>query len=187
MRTERKYKELEIVEMFGYNQSMAMDVFYNEFSSYLYAICLHYMADNETAKDIFQEVLIRIFVNIKHFKYRKEGSLKAWITRIAINTSLEEVRHSNAITTFLLDRDIVDLPEAEPEVADVREETLLSMIRKLPEGYRTVFNLYVIKGYSHKEIAEMLNIKPDTSASQYHKAKNMLAKMIKDYKTKQRH
>lgn len=93
------------------------------------------------------------------------------------------LRKNNSIEDRL-EKELPDLPDEDPDVGGLAGEVLAEMIRQLPTGYRTVFNLFVIEGYSHKQIAEQLNIKPDTSASQFNKARKMLARMIKDYNKK---
>ena len=156
-----------------------MDLFYAEYADYLTGVCSWYIRDREDVHDVMQESLIKIFTKISAFEYRGMGSLKAWATRIVINESLHFLREKHPF--MLMDRgadfpDIVE--EGPPDVDGLSVEQLSDMILELPPGYRAVFNLFAIEGKSHKEIAEMLGIKPDTSASQFFKARNMLAKMI---------
>ncbi len=115
------------------------------------------------------------------FTYRGKGSLKAWATRIVINEALLFLRQQAKEDVLTTDRDLPETVDEEPEVNTLSTDEITAMIRQLPTGYRTVFNLYVIEGMSHQQIAELLNIKPDTSASQLHKAKVMLAHMIKSH------
>ena len=105
------------------------------------------------------------------------------MTRIAVNESLQLLRRQKN-DPLLLDTELPDLPDEDPDTDVLTPEVLVRLLRKLPEGYRTVLNLYVIEGKSHKEIAELLHIKPDSSASQLHRAKNMLAHFINEYKSK---
>lgn len=174
-------KEEAIVAMFRRGEAVAMDKLYAAFSGYLYAICCRYIADDEVAKDVLQEVFIKAYTKIDMFQYNGIGSLKAWLRRIAINLSIEELRRQNAMR-LAIEGMATDDDDSEPNTDGMNEEVLLELIRSLPQGYQTVFNLYVIEGYSHKEISEILDIKADTSASQYHKARVMLAKKIKEYK-----
>lgn len=167
--------------MFRRGEAVAMDKLYAAFSGYLYATCCRYIADDEVAKDVLQEVFIKAYTKIDTFQYNGTGSLKAWLRRIAINLSIEELRRQN-VTRLAIEGMANDDDDSEPNTDGMNEEVLLELIRSLPQGYQTVFNLYVIEGYSHKEISEILDIKADTSASQYHKARVMLAKKIKEYK-----
>ena len=104
------------------------------------------------------------------------------MARITINQALMFLRAQASATMMGEVENIADDTTDEPDVAGLSEGEILDMIRRLPVGYRTVFNLYAIEGKSHKEIAAALGIKPDTSASQYKRARTMLAQMIKDYK-----
>ena len=101
-----------------------------------------------------------------------------------INESLLTIRKKKNSPIINIENEPPDIQDDEPELGNIGEEVLTNMIRQLPDGYRTVFNLFVIEGKSHKEIAEILNIKADSSASQFHKAKKQLAKMIKNYRLK---
>ena len=180
MQLEKIDRERQIIRMFRRGETSAMDVLYAEYADYLNAVCLRYISDGNTVKDVLQESFIKIF------EYRGKGSLKAWISRLVINESLQQIRRKAAAKEMVVDTDMTGYPESAPVVADISEETIMEMIRELPPGCRAVFNLYVIDGCSHKEIGEMLDIKPDTSASQYHKAKAILARKIREYKSRQR-
>ena len=133
-------------------------------------------------KDVLQESFIKIFTRISSFTYRGKGSLKAWMTRIVINESLQFLRHQQSSQIVRMDSyDLPDLPEEEPELTGVSAEVLSEMIRRLPPGCREVFNLYAIEGKSHIEISQLLNIKADTSASQFHRARVILTRIIRKY------
>lgn len=126
-----------------------------------------------------QEALIKVFTSIQDFEYRGKGSLKAWLTRVVINEALIFLRQNKRLNETDIDA-LPDMPEEEPpDTSGLTPEQAKALIDQLPDGYRAVFNLYAIEGKSHKEIAELLHIKPDTSASQYHRAKNMLARIIR--------
>ena len=120
----------------------------------------------------------------RYFLFLAASSLRAWITRIVINESLLTIRKKKNSPIINIENEPPDIQDDEPELGNIGEEVLTNMIRQLPDGYRTVFNLFVIEGKSHKEIAKILNIKADSSASQFHKAKKQLAKMIKNYRLK---
>ncbi|WP_276911186.1 RNA polymerase sigma factor [Hallella colorans] len=175
-------KEEDIINLFREDNVLAMNKLYAEFAPYLTGICARYIAEDAELKDVLQESFIKIFTRIDHFEYRGQGSLRAWITRIVINESLQTLRQKKKLPLTSLDNEPVDLPDEEPATYGIDTETMAQLIGKLPAGYRTVLNLYIIEGLSHKEIAKMLGIKPDTSASQLHRSKNMLAKLILDFK-----
>lgn len=173
-------KEQQIVEAFRRGDASAMDGLFTLFSGYLMGVGARYIDDDEV-KDVLQEAFIKIFTQFHSFQYRGKGSLKAWATRIMVNECLIALRQKQK-TDVVNNEEVPDLPDEEPDTESLDGNVLMEMIRRLPEGYRQVLNLYVIEGLSHKEIGQMLHIKPDSSASQLHRAKTMLAKMIKDYK-----
>ena len=177
-----KDKEKQIVNLFQKGDNRAMDKLYMEYADYLTGVCTRYISDEETVKDVLQESFIRIFTQIHQFEYQGKGSLKAWITKITINEALMQLRKEKNVFVPLDESQIGDFPNEEPDVKGVDTNTLLAFIRKLPPGYRAVFNLFVIEEKSHKEIAEILQIQPSTSASQYLRAKRMLVEMIREYK-----
>lgn len=182
MRIFGKDKERKIVDLFRRGDVSAMDVLYAEYANYLTAVCARYISDDDDVKDILQEAFIKIFTTIDTFDYRGTGSLKAWMGRIVVNESLQWLRQRKRSPFDRMETDPPDLPDDDPETDDLSSDELTQLVRQLPEGYRAVLNLYVVEGKSHKEIAQMLGIKPDSSASQLHRAKNMLAHIIKDYK-----
>lgn len=162
----------------------ATEWLYRRHVRYLAALCSRYITDDEDIKDVLQESFIKIFTSLNIFTYRGEGSLKAWMARITLNETIKFVCRKNRLALSYIedaDMDIADSGSIETE--DIPTETLYQFIRELPEGYRTVFNLYVIDNKSHKEIASLLGIKENTSASQLHKAKAMLVQKIKQYRT----
>ena len=179
-------KEQHIIKLFRRGDTSAMDVLYAEYADYLTSVCARYIPDDDELKDVLQESFIKIFSKIGEFNYRGNGSLRAWITRIVINESLILIRKKKNSPIINLEKEPPDVQDDEPEIGNLSQEVLTNMIRQLPDGYRTVFNLFVIEGKSHKEIAKILNIKADSSASQFHKAKKQLAKMIKNYRLKKK-
>ena len=177
-------KEKTIVQLFRQGNALAMDKLYAEYADYLTTVCARYIVNDDDLKDVLQESFIKIFTQINQFEYRGKGSLKAWTTRIVINESLQFLRKQKVNAPLVAD-DPPDIPDETPDTEGLSADTLNNLVAQLPTGYRTILNLYVIEGKSHKEIAQMMGIKPDTSASQFHRAKNMLARLIKDYKRKQ--
>lgn len=173
--------EQDIIGLFRRGDASAMDRLYAQYADYLTGVCYRYIINDDDLKDVLQESFIKIFTQIKSFEYRGRGSLVAWMSRIVVNESLQLLRRQKN-DPLVLDTELPDLPDEDPDTDNLTPEVLTRLLRKLPEGYRTVLNLYVIEGKSHKEIAELLHIKPDSSASQLHRAKNMFAQLIKDYK-----
>lgn len=161
----------------------AMRVFCSLYVSHLKAICTRYVTDSEDASDVLQETLISIVTHISDFHYLGQGSLKAWATRIAVNESLNYIRRNRRQELTLQEQYIDDIAEEEedPPIEDIPPEVIQQMVRQLPTGYRTVFNLYVFEDKSHQEIAQLLGTSVKTSISQLHKAKNLLAQMIQTY------
>lgn len=183
-------REQRLIQLFRRGDATAMDRLYTEYADYLTGVCFRYIADDDNVKDVLQESFIKIFTQIHSFEYRDKGSLKAWLRRIVINESLMFLRNSHALDVRRLDWEEPDMAsnmlvdDVPPDTGLIDTDTLASFIASLPPGYRTVFNLYVIDGLSHKEIAGRLGIRPDTSASQLYKAKQMLARKIKEYQNK---
>lgn len=177
-----KDKEQQILSLFYKGKKEAMDKLYMEYADYLTGVCARYISEEDTLKDVLQESFIKVFTQIHQFEYRGKDSLKAWLTRIVINEALLQLRKNKNAFIPLQESIIADYPEEEPDVEGLDSDILFSFIQQLPPGYRAVFNLFVIEEKSHKEIAEILHIQPNTSASQFARAKSMLAKMIKKYK-----
>lgn len=154
---------------------------YSRYVRYLSAIVSRYITNDEDVKDVLQESFLKIFSSVATFKYRGDGSLKGWMSKIVLNETLKHIRNSGRLLLTELTPDNIDTADEEPETDDIPSDVIYSMIRDLPDGYRVVFNLYVIEGKSHKDIAALLNIKENSSASQLHRAKAMLAAKIKQY------
>lgn len=172
--------------MFARGDSRAMDVLYSHFANYLAGVCVRYVSQQEDLHDVLQNALIKIFTTINTFHYRGRGSLKAWMARITINEALMFLRDKKKLSFEEYDKEPPDIADAPPDTSTLTADMVAKALAQLPDGYRTVFNLYAIEGKSHKEIAKILNIKPDTSASQYHRAKTMLAKLLKKGKEEER-
>lgn len=160
-----------------------MKALYDRYAGFLTAVCSRYIENKEDVKDLMQDSFIRIFSSIGSFEYRGEGSLKAWMSRIVINNTLKYIRDNIQKGMISIDEDIPDVPDEKiPEISEIPPSVIQEMIRRLPEGYRTVFNLFVFEGKSHKEIAMLLGIKENSSASQLHRAKALLAGWIREYR-----
>jgi len=153
-----------------------------KYSGMLLTICRRYARDEAMAYDLVQETLILIFKNIK--SYQHTGSFEGWMRRIAINASLQWIGKSyfkNESSTI----DFVETEFQDPAIfSQLGEEEIIKHIQTLPDGYRTVLNLYIIEGMSHKEIAEILNISINTSRSQLMRGRKSLIEKLTDFPKK---
>lgn len=174
-------EEQRLVKRLQEGDKTAAREFYTRYGGSLAGVCVRYIADEEDVKDVIQNALVHIFSHITDFKYRGSGSLEAWVVRIAVNESLKFLRTMVQYELLQPDYDIIDDSEDDPSVRDIPPDILREMLNRLPTGYRTVLNLYVFEGKSHQEIARLLGIKKDSSASQLLRAKSMLAQMIRKY------
>lgn len=151
---------------------------FNRYASQLLGICNRYARNAADAEDILQDGFVKVFKKIHQFK--SEGSFEGWMRRIMVNTALKKYslrRFEKEVVGYeVKDKDEHQL-EA-PAYNHLSEKDLLALINNLPDGYRIIFNLYVIEGYQHEEIAVMLKIQPGTSRSQLVKARAMLQKQI---------
>ncbi len=153
---------------------------YETFSGKMLFVCFRYCKSREEAEDVLQDGFIKIFKYINTFKF--EGSFEGWVRRIMVNTAIEHIRKNKQMHVFEDVENILESPESELDITGkLNEKELLKMVRMLPDGYKTVFNMYVIEGYSHKEIAEMLGIAEGTSKSQLSKAKVFLKTLLHKY------
>lgn len=152
------------------------ELLYHRFSSKMYAVCLRYSGNAEDSRDILQEGFIKIFMNLS--KYRGDGSFEGWIRRIFVNTSIEYFRRKvNLYNVTETQENTIE--DKEWNVLDnFAEKDIISIINQLSPGYRAVFNMHVIEGYSHKEIGEVLGINEGTSKSQLARAKLVLRKLV---------
>ena len=144
--------------------------------SKMFGVCMRYTNDYHIAEDILQEGFIKVFKNIG--KYRGEGSFEGWVRRIFVNTSIEHYRKKvNLYAVTEIENDNIKTYNGDV-IDQLQEADLLKMIGELSIGYRTVFNMYVIEGYSHQEIAEMLGISEGTSKSQLSRARMLLQEKV---------
>ena len=157
---------------------------YRRFSPRMYAVCLRYASNAEEAEDILQEGFIKIFKKLDSF--RGEGSFEGWIRRIFVNTAIEQFRRKRYLQP-VTEREENSIEGKSLSALDgLAEKDILALIKELSPGYRTVFNMYVVEGYTHKEIADMLGISEGTSKSQLSRAKVILQEMVRKYLDQQR-
>ncbi len=167
----------QLIEHCKNHDTKAQEELYKLFSSKLFSICLKYSNNYEQAEDNLQDAFLTIFDKIEQFKHK--GSFEGWIKRITINTALQHYRTEKVFN-------IVNENEVEDFNIEVNEDAvsldyLLKAIQALPDRYRLVFNLYVLDGYSHKEIANMLNISIGTSKSNLSRARQILKRTVENY------
>lgn len=174
----RKDGEKELLRLIREGDANARYLMYKQYVRYLAAVCSRYVNSDEDVKDVLQEAFLRIFSSVDDFVYRGEGSLKAWMSRIVLNESLKWMKQKCRFDLVEIGNEQLDIPDEDPDTDGIPTDVIYMLIRSLPDGYRTVFNLYVVEGKSHKEIAEILGIKESSSASQLHHAKAMLAEKI---------
>ena len=149
---------------------------FEQYAGKMMTVCLRYAHDSMEAEDMLQEGFIRVFNYIEQFKF--EGSFEGWIRRVVVNTALKYLQKKRLSFTEINDNN-QQAPRLESYAySNLGEEELMKLICQLPDGYRTIFNLNVIEGYSHEEIARMLDIQPSTSRSQLVKARKMLQNQI---------
>ena len=167
------------------NNRKSQEMLYRRYARALYNLCLVYESDRDNAKDILQEAFIKIFRNIGSFD--NHGSLKGWMKRIITNTAIDHYRKKSGEAQFVAIENIVHPCSNEESAASIlNAKDIISQVNRLPEGARMIFQLYAIEGYSHKEIANILNISEGTSKSQINRAKQLLQQWIGGYNMKYR-
>jgi len=152
---------------------------YDRYSRQMYSICLRYCSDKSVAADAMQNGFIRVYKYLA--KFREDGDLGAWIRRIIINACLDELnKRGKSLTVELENVDVHSLKvEMKPVSDQFNMDRIMSMLKKLPLGYRTIFSMSVFDDMNHKEISTALNITESTSRSQFMRARKMLQEQIK--------
>lgn len=148
------------------------------FASRLYAIALRYMKDKESAEDVLQESFVKIFRHLDTFRF--DSPLDAWLRKIVVNTALKALKKNSGLALSLEGEYMIDenLQSYHTVMERLSHQELIDLIGELPEGCRTVFNLYAIEGYKHHEIAKILGVTEGTSKSQYSRAKSLLQEKL---------
>ena len=175
----------QLVVRIRQNDQRAMSQLYQRYVGILTSVCYRYIVQESDVKDVLQNSFVKIFTSLSKFEFRGEESLRVWMTRIVVNESLNYLQSRRKMLFVEDERTLRELPDEEEVNLDrISDDELHQLIRELPDGYRTVLNLFVFEGLSHRRIAELLSIKESTSASQFYFAKRLLAKRIKDLKNK---
>lgn len=165
------------------SNSKAQRALFDKFAPKMLSVCYRYMGKSEEAEDVLQDAFVKVFQKVVEFKM--EGSLEGWIRRIVVNTALDAIRKNKKT---LNDMSVDDVSHKvlyiDDGFDDMDVKHLMKIINDLPDGYRVVFNMFAIEGYSHKEIADTLGITENTSKSQYSRARaylrNQLEKVERD-------
>lgn len=178
---------MELIEGCRAGNDSARKALYTLYSKQMLAVCYRYTGDVDAAHDVLHDGFIKIFT---HFTFRGECALSTWVTRVMVTQAIDYLRKRQRFNQLIV------AEEQLPDVADetdivetgnrLSEEVLMAFVAELPDGCRTVFNLYVFEEKSHKEIAGILHIKEHSSTSQLHRAKSLLAKRIKEYTDNER-
>lgn len=171
----------ELIEKCKQQSSKAQEALYKQYSGVLFGICLKYSPNRAEAEDNLQDAFITIFKRIE--QYQGKGSFEGWIKRITVNTVLQKYRKKKVFD--ISNEQQIEDAEVEVKQNNIPLDFLLRIIQELPDRYRLVFNLYVLDGYSHKEIAEMLGISDGTSKSNLARSRMILKKKVEAYKKEQ--
>lgn len=157
---------------------------YRRYSPRMYAVCLRYAGKAEEAEDILQEGFIKVFKKMDSF--RGDGSFEGWMRRIFVNTAIEHFRRKRYLMPVTEKEENTIEGKFTSVLDDLGAKDIMALVQELSPGYRTVFNMYVVEGYTHKEIADMLGISEGTSKSQLSRAKVILQDMVRTFIDKQR-
>lgn len=163
------------------HEQRAMSELYQQYVGRLSSVCYRYVPDEDDAKDVLQNSFVKIFTAIQSFEYRDEASFEGWMIKVVANEALHFLRdRKRLVFNDLQETNVSQIVEEEPKIERITADKLHQLISELPDGYRTVVNLYVFEGYSHRKIAELLGIKETTSATQFYHSKQLLARRIKE-------
>lgn len=165
--------EETLIEACRQGNRSAYELLYRRYGSTLYSCALRYVSNRHHAEDVLQEALIKIFQSIHSFQH--QGNFEGWLKRIVIRTAINDFHKEKKFESMYNTEEVVLWTQSDTEILDqLSSEQIVDLIQELPKGYRLVFNLFEIEGYSHQEIAVMLNISESTSKSQLFKAKAKL-------------
>ena len=169
----------ELVESCLRKEAKAQKILFQRFAPKMMGVCLRYANSSTEAEDMLQEGLIKVFEKLK--MYSGKGSLEGWIRRIVVNTALDIIRKNKKMKfNTSIDEVEYSLKKDQYIIEDLTAIELMKILQTIPLGYRTVFNMYAIEGFSHKEIAEELDISVSTSKSQLSRARGVLKEIVKN-------
>lgn len=171
--------ELALVKSCIEGDQRAQRKLFEMYAPKMMGVCLRYTKDVARAEDVMQDGFIKVFTKLT--KYSGNGSLEGWVRRIMVNTALDHLRKENKFNANVSLDDVEYKVEFDGQIlSSLMEEDLLKLIREMPDGYRTVFNMFAIEGFSHKEIAKELEISENTSKSQHSRAKAFLRNKVEE-------
>lgn len=170
------YNEADIIKGCIKNERQSQKMLYEHFAGKMLAVCMRYAKDRAEAEDMLQEGFLKVFQSIGNFK--NEGSFEGWVRRIMVYNAINHFKHRSRKFKEDLDVQDYDAPFQDDIIAKISAKEILALVQHLPEGYRVIFNLYAVEGYTHKEISEKLGIAIGTSKSQYSRAKLHLQQLL---------
>ena len=176
----------QLVERIRQKDQRAMSQLYQMYIEELSSVCYRYVPSESDAKDVLQNSFVKIFTSVPTIDYRDEPSFRGWMKKVVVNEALTFLKEKKKLQFMAQEIDNLDIPDDEPSTERITADELHQLISELPDGYRTVMNLYVFEGYSHKNIAESLGFTPSTSASQLYFAKRLLSKKVKELLNKRK-
>ncbi len=178
-------REQTILHRLRQGDAAAFQCLYRQTVRYLTGVCSRYVSNDEDMRDVLQESFLKAYSALPSFVYRGEGSLRAWLSRIVVNEALLYLRRTEPFLTEEIGEQCADIADEAVDTELIPSEVIHDAIRSLPAGYRTIFNLYAVEGKSHGEIAALLHIKESSSASQFHRAKLLLATRLRQWQQAQ--
>ena len=184
-------EELHLINEMKRRNVKAQREFYDRFAGFAMAVALRYIADRDAAKDVLQDSFVKMFDAIGSFNLRPESSLKSWVASVVAHKAVDALKNARRLNLISTDETNISDTDAgisddtsDDDTDDIDIGLIHKMICSMPDGYRTVFNLFVFERKSHREIADILGISESTSASQFFHAKKQLRRMISEYRNK---
>ena len=186
MNKDLEIGEKELALLCAKGNRSAMKELYNRYAARLTALCSRYADGAEEGKDLMHDTMAKAFGKMGQYRYKGEGSLYSWLSRMAVNLAIDRLRKEGRLGTPVPEEVIPDIEDpSTEEVRSIPLTDLQGMIASLPDSKRVVFNMFCVDGFSHREIAEKLGITERTSSSTLARARKMLSRMIYEYKEKQ--
>lgn len=177
--SNQNISEADLIKGCINRESRMQEELYNRFAPKMYAVCLRYSNNTDDAQDLLQEGFIKIYKNLDRF--RAEGSFEGWVRRVFINTSIEHYRRKVTLFSTSEKEETLIQDSSWNALDKLAEKDIIKLVQELSPGYRTVFNMYAIEGFSHKEIGGILGISEGTSKSQLARAKGILQKKVEQF------
>lgn len=182
--SNHNFSESDLIKGCLESSRRAQEELYRRYSPRMYAVCLRYAGNGEEAADILQEGFIKVFKKLESF--RGDGSFEGWMRRIFVNTAIEHFRRKRYLVPVTEKEENTIEGDYSTALDNLGAKDIMALIQELSPGYRTVFNLYVVEGYTHKEIADMMGISEGTSKSQLSRAKVILQDLVRKHLETQR-